>query len=270
MHRVLGVLLFGIVLLQISCSKIQRIKDEQPISKKEKVTVNQSLATTFSRESQQQNQMENLLLVDPIKPTEEPDLFELLPDKVTVPEDMVFVPGGEYLEKDGNVVGNRMIKGFLIDKKPISYQEYKDYIEITQPKDIHFENVKFISSSDLKNTESAVVLLSWFEANAYCNSQGKRLPDAFEWKHAVISSQKDATLKDYKIPHIWEWTNNWKMREGDDVYTFVPDAYSKKVILSSHYSDNNTKQVWDISSVEPEEKKENIGCRCVQEIYVKP
>ena len=158
----------------------------------------------------------------------------------------------------------------MIDKKPISYQEYKDFAEAAKSNEIQLEKVKFIPSDDKKNTESAVVLLSWFEANAYCNSLGKRLPDAYEWKHAVMAAQRDVSLKDYKTPQIWEWTNNWKMREGDDVYTFVPDAYSKKVILSSHATEKSNKMIWEISSAEPEEKKENLGCRCVQEIFVKP
>ena len=274
MNRVFRLLIFEIVFFLFGCNTNQHLKQEQAFNENTRKALKEIIDQAPSHESQQQNQMENVLMVDPIKPTVDTDFLEELPENVTVPEDMLFIPGGEFTEKDGNFNRDIKIKGFLIDKNPVSLKEFATFMEsenfdVEQLKKYNSTHLNSIDHEVNDHDSNSVVLLSWYEANAYCKSLGKRLPNENEWKHTTLLTQRRNALKEFNYSKMWEWTNNWQLNKGEDLNTFVPDAYSKKIILSFVNEKKSQIEKWQISSVKPKEKQQNLGCRCVKEIQLK-
>lgn len=126
------------------------------------------------------------------------------------PGEMVEIPGGSfrmaqqaqssfipYPEYD---TGNILIKGFYMDKYPVTNNQFYDFMESTgyQPDDPtnflkHWENGKY--PRGLKNMP--VVYVSYEDAQAYAKWAGKRLPTEAEWQYAAQGSDR----------RKWPWGN---------------------------------------------------------------
>jgi formylglycine-generating enzyme required for sulfatase activity len=62
--------------------------------------------------------------------------------------------------------------------------------------------------------QQPVTQVSWFAANAYCESQGARLPSWYEWEYVAAANDTMADARD--LP---EWRQNilsWYSRKGGD------------------------------------------------------
>jgi len=100
---------------------------------------------------------------------------------------MVYVPAGEFImgsdERDGNEqpMHTVYLDAFYIDKTAVTNAQYRKCVEAgacDAPRE----------TTDYDNADYAqhpVVYVNWFQAKAYCEWVGKRLPTEAEWEKAA-------------------------------------------------------------------------------------
>ena len=162
--------------------------------------------------------------VDPILPEEftssEPEEFptsEQTSLSVSVPEDMVLIPAGEFQMGSGpDKVNDRekpehtvYVDAFCMDKYPVTNAQYKMFIDVNpqwckpskwdkqnrSKKKVlsifrRFHGVGYLKHWDWNNypvgkADHPVTHISWFAAMAYAQWVGKRLPTEVEWEKAA-------------------------------------------------------------------------------------
>ncbi|MFC1522806.1 formylglycine-generating enzyme family protein [Elusimicrobiota bacterium] len=157
--------------------------------------------------------------------------------------DMVLIPSGEFMmgcpEKEGSYAEHPKhrvyLDGFYIDQYEVTVKKYKAFARATgnrtrkQPK----------WSAD----DHPMVRVSWYDAQAFCNHYGKRLPTEAEWEKAArggseakysfgddtdllteyawykINSGRQTHPAGQKKPNqyglydmqgnVWEWVSDW-------------------------------------------------------------
>ncbi|HRG49345.1 MAG TPA: SUMF1/EgtB/PvdO family nonheme iron enzyme, partial [Leptospiraceae bacterium] len=87
------------------------------------------------------------------------------------------------------------VKSFYLDKYPVTKKDYSEFIS-KNPKwkkentPQIFADEGYLDDWKTKKEnfilDSPVTYISWFSAKAYCESQGKRLPNAYEWEYAAF------------------------------------------------------------------------------------
>ena len=100
------------------------------------------------------------------------------------PENMVLVPHGEFTmgsqdhkdEKPHNVV----LDSYYIDKYEVSNMDYKGFMKATQ-----HAAPAYWDDPRLSKSEQPVVGVNWYDASAFCEWKGKRLPTEAEWERAA-------------------------------------------------------------------------------------
>lgn len=121
----------------------------------------------------------------------------------STPTGMAQITGGTYrplyLSKDSPLV---TVKSFKLDKLPVTNAQYQAFVN-SNPKWQRQNIAKlFVEADYLKHWQRAgngyqplttdlnkpVVNVSWYTANAYCKSQGKRLPTVAEWEFVAQAS----------------------------------------------------------------------------------
>lgn len=111
-------------------------------------------------------------------------------------DEMVFIPGGTTVI--GSNVGETFeapqrtvfVPSFYIDKYEVTNAQYKRFVDATKRKAP--ENVVNSDYTIWKNdtfpehlANHPVVNVTWYDAKAYCEWAGKRLPTAIEWEKAA-------------------------------------------------------------------------------------
>jgi gamma-glutamyl hercynylcysteine S-oxide synthase len=114
---------------------------------------------------------------------------------------------------------------YLIDKYEVSNKDYKDFIRSTgYPAPAYWDDPR------LNRPEQPVVGVSWYDAQAYCEYRGKRLPTEAEWE------------KSARGPHgnLYPWGNDFDPSRANfglnQVTTMPVDSYPNGV---SYYGLHN-------------------------------
>ncbi len=136
---------------------------------------------------------------------------------ISTPKKMVEIDGGTYMAFIGKDSGRIVeVKSFYVDETPVTVSEYLKFLKAnpqwTKSKIPHL----FADSSYLHNWKgdfeppaeadpnAPVTNISWFAAQAYAKSVGKRLPTVDEWEFVALSDEtsKNASAKPEFTSHI--------------------------------------------------------------------
>ncbi len=150
--------------------------------------------------------------------------------------DMVLIPAGEFLMgmKDGDPLGlvwttpQRKVNlpGYYIDKFTVTNKEYKKFVDATGHRAPHDKKHGTIYSwKDNMYTENLddhpVVLVNWFDAEAYCKWAGKKLPTEAEWEKAARGTDG----------RLWPWGNEYERIEFPGIVTMA-NTYSFRALIT--------------------------------------
>lgn len=107
------------------------------------------------------------------------------------PHDMVLVPAGEFIMGSDNRLPDEGpqhkvdLDAFYIDKYEVTNLQYKKFIDDTHRRSpTHFRNRTFPRGK----ADHPVTFVNWYDAKAYCEWAGKRLPTDEEWEKAARGS----------------------------------------------------------------------------------
>jgi formylglycine-generating enzyme required for sulfatase activity len=159
-----------------------------------------------------------------------------VPAGVTVPEGMVYIPAGGFImghADDPKTVGGQTVRtdAYFIDTHEVTRGQYQAF----ESRD----------SFDPKRARLPVAWVSFQQAEAYCQSQEKRLPTETEWEKAArgVDGRKWPWERYFEHPNngfsglqvepvdkrtewispygvfgmghnVWEWTQDWYAYKG--------------------------------------------------------
>jgi formylglycine-generating enzyme required for sulfatase activity len=123
------------------------------------------------------------------------------------------IPAGRFaplygIEKDQVAFD---VKSFSIDQFPVTVGEFKKFISSHNEWSREQVSSLYADKNYLKdlsvNPRSAIVSVSWFAANSYCESRKGRLPTTLEWEMVAAASEtkKDASKDEAFVNKILEW-----------------------------------------------------------------
>ncbi|MGB0837608.1 MAG: formylglycine-generating enzyme family protein [Flavobacteriaceae bacterium] len=147
---------------------------------------------------------------------------------------MVSIKGGVYIPLYGTDSTQVVIKDFKIDVYPVTNEDFLKFV-IEQPnwrrsqvkglfKDANYLR-DFKSDTVLgknQNLRAPITNVSWYAANAYCQSKGKRLPTIDQWEYVAMANEKMAdarTLETYNA-YILSWYEKPKTYNNEIESTF--------------------------------------------------
>jgi formylglycine-generating enzyme required for sulfatase activity len=102
-----------------------------------------------------------------------------IPAETIVPEGMVYIPAGDFImgdAKEPETQGGKQVKtcAYLIDLYEVTHEDYKKH----KPK----------HSFHPKRARWPVSLVTYADAEYFCQAEGKRLPSEIEWEKAARGS----------------------------------------------------------------------------------
>jgi formylglycine-generating enzyme required for sulfatase activity len=104
------------------------------------------------------------------------------------PNEMILIPAGEFIRgtngrlPDEGPEHKMNVNSFYIDKYEVTNLQYLESLKYTKRKPPgHFVN----SQVPPGKADHPVVFVSWYDAKAYCEWAGKRLPSDIEWEKAA-------------------------------------------------------------------------------------
>ncbi len=140
--------------------------------------------------------------------------------------DLQTIPQGRFaplygIEKDQK---DFLVKAFQLDAYPITVLEFKQFIkghpEWSKEKIAPLYADKNYLSPTKDINQSPVVYVSWFSANAYCESKKGRLPSTLEWEYVAAASEtlRDASKSEPFVDKILAW---YSSPENEDAIKVV-------------------------------------------------
>lgn len=152
---------------------------------------------------------------------------------------MVLIPAGKFQmgrrigDGDEKPIHSVYLDAFYIDRHPVTNGQYKKFVDATGSEAPLLWRVDFAASpiiastfneearENYKHPDWPVLGISWYEAKAYCDWAGKRLPREAEWEKMArsgltenIYASKNAAL------YIFEWCADWY---GASYYAISPE-----------------------------------------------
>ena len=135
----------------------------------------------------------------------DPSVYERLdpPQDVRVPEDMVYVPPGQFIMgEEDNIRIASLKEGFFIDKYPVINAQFCEFLNergdqqeggkewIDLKRSFEKERCRIRRGDDRFAVEPSfedhpVIYVTWYGARAYAQWAGKRLPAEEEWEKAA-------------------------------------------------------------------------------------
>ncbi|MDD5450404.1 MAG: SUMF1/EgtB/PvdO family nonheme iron enzyme [Desulfovibrionales bacterium] len=135
----------------------------------------------------------------------DPSVYERVesPQGAEVPEDMVYIPPGQFIMGQGDNIRIRSLeKGFLIDKHPVTNAQFCAFLNergnqseggvewINLAGGYEKERCRVKKDGDRFEVEPGyeeypVIYVTWYGARAYAKWAGKRLPAEEEWEKAA-------------------------------------------------------------------------------------
>jgi len=186
-----------------------------------------------------------------------------------------FTMGSNTRMPDEGPLHTAKLKTFLIDKYEVTNLQYQRFIEATgRHSPQHFQNRTFPQGK----IDHPVTYVSWYDAKAYCEWAGKRLPSDAEWEKAArgtdgrtfpwgdefdvnnantparwqsLSQEGDTTpvgafpsgVSPYGLHdmagNVWEWTDSW--------YRQYPGNTHPSENYGEHYKTLKGGSWWDCS-----------------------
>lgn len=204
-----------------------------------------------------------------------------VPAGLVVPEEMVYIPAGEFImgqtEAQGTGGGRTVTsKDYLIDRYEVTREDYK----------------MFRSSVNPKKARWPVVFVTYAEAETFCHSKGKRLPNEIEWEKAARGTdgrkwpwkiyvdhpnngfsgfmpepvdKRPEWVSPYGVygmgHNVWEWVADDYVYEGrDEKYKVIRGG-----LLQTHLTVKFSPS-WFRNWMDPETKLNFIGFRCAKDV----
>ena len=224
----------------------------------------------------------------------------------SIPEGMSYIPDGVFRQGDKDDYDNIglaneepdhdvFVEAFFIDKTEVTNQRYLDFIDqgyqekaywspggqqwLEKTPNAQNEIEEYMKDEKWQGDNKPVVGVTWYEADAYCHWQGKRLPTEAEWEKAaagpegyvmffgnapedLFGDEKNPTEKpirtnicDESCEYKWEEISkddSWGDPEMNDghIYTAPVCSYSKNSYGLCDMSGN----VWEWVANEYDEK----------------
>ena len=144
-----------------------------------------------------------------------PEALLRLPLKAVQPKkSSLSLPAGKWWlgsANEGFVFDNELsqhevaLPAFEIDSRVVTWAEYVPFLQATNRK----------IPSHIGNPCDAAVHISWFDAKAWCDWAGRRLPSEAEWECAAMSNAN------FMWGEVWEWTSS----SFEPYPNFVAHAY---------------------------------------------
>jgi formylglycine-generating enzyme required for sulfatase activity len=214
---------------------------------------------------------------------------------------MVLVPGGKYImgstdgDPDEAPIHEVYVDSFYIDMQEVTIAQYKKFIEATGHKKPDYWQ------PELDRLNDPVAGVSWYDAKAYAEWAGKRLPTEAEWGYAARGGSMkgkypwgdtpDISYANFKsfgilpvkslkpngygiydmIGNVWEWCSDWY----DGEYYYVKtDKNPKGPMMGTYkvlrggawYCDEKEVRLSNRFFALPDNKSYNIGFRCVKSV----
>jgi ergothioneine biosynthesis protein EgtB len=197
------------------------------------------------------------------------------------------IPGGEfYMGSDAaEALDNERsrhlcyLEAYSIDRYPVTCGQYRDFMESGG-----YQNPDWWSADGWKWLQSAkvdqplywsenpafnnhpVCGVSWYEAEAFCNFTGKRLPSEAEWEKAA---SWDATNQTYRIyPWGEEQPNGSLCNHGNNIASTSPvDAFPKGASAAGCWDMLGNVWEWTASTFEAYPGFESYPYRGYSQVY---
>jgi len=214
----------------------------------------------------------------------------------------VYIPGGEFILGSDNGLEDETpqqeatLGGYNMDIYPVTNAEYKEFVEGTG----HAAPRTWKDGNYPEGmADHPVIWVNWFDAQAYCEWAGKRLPTEFEWEKAArgedgrmypwgntfdaakcnskeSGSKGTSPVGSYPAGaspygvldmagNVWEWTADWYEPYRGSLYELSRYGETYKVLRGGSWFDGQDAVRTTVrKSFDPNQGFSTIGFRCAE------